>query len=219
MRPVAFPPDDIVTLFREHKVLTKQEVLDACGCKTMTLWKALHDYGYFTSYNFNAKYYTLRDVPTFDELGLWAYRKVRFSRWGTLSQTLTELIERSDTGYVASELTSLLAVEVAPELSRLHGLGRIPRQKVGPRFVYVASDERVRSAQVSARQETLEQALEEARLPRPEVIIAVLVDLIQHPGARAPAVARRLKRRKIPLAEKDVQAIFTRYNLAGKKGP
>lgn len=218
MRSVTFPPEQILGLFRKHKVLTKQQALDACGCKTMTFWKALHQHGYLTSYNCNAKYYTLLDIPTFDERGLWSYKNVRFSRWGSLSQTLVELVERSPAGYVAKELSSILAVEVAPELSRLYGLGRIPRETLGSTFVYVASHERRRARQVVARQRELDRALEEADLPSPEIIIAVLVELVQHPHTPARLLVKRLKRRRAPITHSQVRAIFTRYGLAGKKG-
>jgi len=218
MRPVTFAPEQIVGLFRKQKVLTKQQALHACGCKTMTFWKALHLHGYLTSYNFNAKYYTLFDIPTFDERGLWSYKNVRFSRWASLSQTLVELVERSPTGYVAKELSSILAVEVAPELSRLYRLGRIQREKLGPAFVYVAWRESRRARQLAARQAELQRTLEEADLPSPEIIIAVLVDLVQHPDTPPRLLLKRLRRRKVPITQEQVRAIFTRYDLARKRG-
>lgn len=218
MRPITFAPEQIVGLFRKQKVLTKQQALDACGCKTMTFWKALHQHGYLTSYNFNAQYYTLREIPTFDERGLWSYRNVRFSRWGTLSKTLVELVERSRAGYVAKELSAILGVEVAPELSRLYRLGRIRRERLGPSFVYVASHERRRARQVVARQRELERTLEEAHLPAPEIIIAVLVELVQHPDTSPRLLLKRLKRRRVPITHPQLQAIFARDDLAGKRG-
>ena len=146
MKKVIFSPDKVLGLFREHKVLTKEDVLEACGCATMTFWKILHNHGYITSYNFNAMYYTLLDIPTFDELGLWSYKGIGFSRYGSLSDTLIELIERSELGYTAKELTQLLDVKVAPELSRLHCLGRVQREKMHSSFVYVASQDIRRQA-------------------------------------------------------------------------
>ena len=38
----------------------------------MTAWRILHQQGYLTSYNHNAKYYTLTRIAQFDEQGLWA---------------------------------------------------------------------------------------------------------------------------------------------------
>ncbi len=54
----------------------------------MTVFRILSEYGYHTSYNRNAAFYALRDVPQFDPAGLWAYRGIRFSRHGSLSDTI-----------------------------------------------------------------------------------------------------------------------------------
>ena len=59
----------------------------------MTVFRALKKYGYHTSYNHNAGYYTLAGLPQFDDRGLWAYRDVRFSRWGTLPESLVALVQ------------------------------------------------------------------------------------------------------------------------------
>ena len=218
MRPVAFQPKTIVQIFRTHKVLTKEEALRACGCKTMTLWKALRAHGYLTSYNCNATYYTLSDIPAFDEWGLWAYREARFSQWGSLSRTVDQLIERSPTGHTAKDLSALLGINVAPELSRLHRLRRVQREKVGSTFVYVASDHQQQQAQVMARRVELERAAEQARLPPPEVMIAVLVELVHHPGAPVHTLGRRLRRRRVPITDQDVRKIMAQYDLEPKRG-
>ena len=216
MRPVKFPPEEIIALFKDRKVLTKEQVLKACGCKTGTFWKALVGHGHLTSYNFNAKYYTLLDIPTFDEFGLWSYRQARFSQWGSLSQTLIEMVKGSAAGCVARDLSAQLGVQAAPELSRLHKQERICRGKVGHTFVYVAFDERMRSAQLRARQQ-MKKVCVDVDLPAPELTIAVLVDLVQHPETDPSALSRRLRRRKIPVTQKIVQAIFEHYQLKKKK--
>lgn len=218
MRPVVFPPENILGLFHEQKVLTKAEALAACGCKTMTFWKVLHEYGYLSSYNHNAKYYTLFDIPLFDEWGLWSYKCVRFSRYGSLSQTIVELVDRSQAGYDAKELSERLGVPVGPELSRLYGQERIRREKIGSRYVYLASQTEHRQRQVQRREAQWEQLQEEAVLPAPELIIAVLVDLVQPPQTDLRTLTRRLRRRKVPVTRKQVENIFEHYELAGKRG-
>ncbi|HKL58901.1 MAG TPA: hypothetical protein VJ863_03300 [Sphaerochaeta sp.] len=39
---------------------------------------------YLGSYNHNGRFYTLAGIPQFDEHGLWGYKNIRFSRFGTL---------------------------------------------------------------------------------------------------------------------------------------
>lgn len=131
MRPTAFPAEHIVEHVRHSKVLTMDQIHQQVGCSRMTAWRALRAQGYYTSYNYNASYYTLADIPAFDAQGLWAFRDIRFSCHGTLIQTLMTWIDQSAAGYQAEELSQLLAVPVAPALSRLHARGRVCREKMG----------------------------------------------------------------------------------------
>jgi hypothetical protein len=59
MRPIKFKQKDIVALFYKEKVLTKEQLFERCGFSDMTAWRILSEHGYISSYNFNAKYYTL----------------------------------------------------------------------------------------------------------------------------------------------------------------
>lgn len=218
MSVTADSAERLVSLFRKRKVLTKDELLEVCECSTMTLWRALKRVGYLTSYNENARYYTLERIPVFDEEGLWRYRKARFSRYGSLPQTLVGLVAESVSGYEARELSAVLGVTAAPQLSRLHRLGRIAREKLGASFIYVSSEESRKEAQLERRAERLRVAEEQSRLPVRETILAILVELVKSPGLQPEALARRLTRRGIPVTRSEVRNVFTRYDLPGKKG-
>lgn len=218
MRPLTFQPEQMLQHLYQRKVLTMPEFRSLCGCSHMTAWRVLRQHGYFTSYNCNARYYTLADIPRFDALGLWAYRHIRFSRYGSLTQTLIALVDRGETGCHARELSNLVGIPVAPALSRLHAQGRIHRVKFQAAFLYVAADPKLRQAQLRRRQAQVKAALERSRLPAPDRIIAVLVELVCHPGLQPDALARRLSRRGVGITPRDVRAVFTRYDLAKKKG-
>ena len=71
----------IVNWLRTRKVATMRHLQHQFQVCHMTVFRALKKFGYHTSYNHNAGYYTLAGVPQFDDWGLWAYRDVRFSRW------------------------------------------------------------------------------------------------------------------------------------------
>ena len=71
MREPVFEIQVLLKAFRQHKVLTKEQLLAATQCSNMTAWRLLRRHGYFTSYNHNARYYTLAGIPEFDQHGLW----------------------------------------------------------------------------------------------------------------------------------------------------
>ena len=137
MKTTRFTPGDLLKPFSRKQVLTKAELLQACGCSAMTAWRILHQQGYLTSYNHNAKYYTLARTARFDQQGLWAYRDIRFSKWGTLPDTILGQIELSPTGMTARELQELLHISnVKPTLTRLAHQGRLQRARVAGAMVY-----------------------------------------------------------------------------------
>ena len=126
MKTTRFTPGDLLKPFSRKQVLTKAELLRACGCSAMTAWRILQQQGYLTSYNHNAKYYTLARTARFDQQGLWAYRDIRFSKWGTLPDTILGQIELSPTGMTAREIQELLHISnVKPTLTRLAHEGRL----------------------------------------------------------------------------------------------
>jgi len=170
-----------------------------------------------TSYNFNATYYTLADIPQFDKYGLWSYRNIRFSRYGSLTDTVTALVSNSTLGLDANELLGLLAVNVTPTLTKLYGAGKIKREKVCGVFVYLHPEDKERQTQLTKRQALRERALERMALPEPERIIAVLVELIKRIELKPQQIARRLSAKGIKITSTEIQAIFVHYKLTEKK--
>ena len=215
MRPIKFPQKDLLELFYRKKVLTKEQLLQISGCSTMTAWRILSAHGYLSSYNFNARYYTLEDIPVFDKHGLWSYRKVRFSRYGSLTNTVTALVCNSPSGLVNKELQQLLGVNVTPILAGLYDQGRLHREKPKAVFVYVHKNKHDWQKQLSKRQS---EALENkpVRLLEPERIIAVLVELIQQGQLQPQQVARRLSRKGIKINTAEIQSILFHYQLRKK---
>jgi hypothetical protein len=219
MRTAQFTLKHVLEAFARKKVLTKGELLEACRCSPMTAWRILQKHGYFTSYNHNAKYYTLAHIPQFDEQGLWAYGKIRFSKWKTLPQTIVALIEQGPAGMTARELAALLHVpNVKPTLSKLAHQGRLGRERIAGAFVYLAVDQTRRREQTERRRTEGAPKRRSRPLPDPQPIIALLVEMIQHPQQTPRRWARRLARRNIRLGTQDIQAVMDHYQLTVKKG-
>lgn len=219
MRSAQFTLKDLRKAFARRKVLTKEELLQACGCSAMTVWRILRKHGYFTSYNHNAKYYTLAHIPQFDERGLWAYRTIRFSKWGTLPQTILAVIEHSPAGMTAHELEELLHLPNGkPTLTKLVQRGVLQRERIAGAFVYLASEQGQRRQQLKQRQRGTTAKGPPRPLPDPQQTIALLVQMIQHPRQTPRQWARRLARQGVRLGTQEIQAVMDHYQLTGKKG-
>jgi len=180
---------------------------------------ALRQHGYHTSYNGNARHYTLVGVPQFDEHGLWADHDVRFSRWGSLIETIVALVEHSSAGLTARQLQELLHIEnLKPILTRLMQRKSLTRERINASFVYFAPHRTARSWQHQQRQAQLQQAATHCALPALNDIVGLLVEIIRRPDKAPRQWARRLAQKGIRLGTRDIQAVLTHYGIDVKKG-
>lgn len=218
MKTLRFTPGDLLKPFSRKQVLTKAELLQACGCSAMTAWRILRQQGYLTSYNQNAKYYTLRRMAQFDEQGLWAYRDIRFSKWGTLPETIVGQIELSPSGMAVHELQDRLHIEnVKPTLTHLIRQGRLQRTRIAGTTVYFLAEPSRRQQQLQQRETEAATKRLALSLPDPQHVIALLVEMIRHPRQTPRQEARRLARQGIRLKTAEIQAVREHYQLSLKK--
>jgi len=152
MRPQRYHADDVISLLRQQKIATMDDLKQALGTTAdATVFRKLARLDYRTSYSHRGRYYTLDEIASFDAIGLWAFRSVWFSRFGTLVSTLEALVGSAEAGYDAVELEAVLHVEVKQALLALVKNERLVRQQVAGRFLYLAPDASTRRNQLAAR--------------------------------------------------------------------
>jgi hypothetical protein len=133
MRPERYSPEALVGLLRQRKIATMDDLKEALGTSAdATVFRKLALLEYRTSYSHRGRYYTLDEVARFDELGLWSFRQVWFSRFGTLVSTVEALVVASEAGYDAAELEAVLNVEAKAALLKLVRSDRLAREQVWP---------------------------------------------------------------------------------------
>lgn len=142
MSPVVrYPIQVLRELFQSQRIATMEQLKHHLGTDVeVTVFRKLKELSCHTSYSQNGRYYTLAEIARFDELGLWSYRSVWFSRHGTLLRTGQVLVETSDAGYFASELKEILHVEVKHALRKLVERGHLAREQVQNRWLYCSAD-------------------------------------------------------------------------------
>lgn len=223
------PPDAsenaLRSYFRKHRVAEISALFRLLETRSrMSVFRRLKAIGYRSSFNHAGRYYTLSDVPQFDQWGLWFHGDAGFSCAGTLKATVVELVEGSAAGMPPKDLLALLKLPVANTLyNTLHGLrreARIQRQALGGYHLYISADRKRANNQLMARRQAIGQ---EPSAPVPvsdETLIAVLVEALQGVEVlAAPAMlASRLAARGVAVTTAQVEQIFARYGLGpGKK--
>lgn len=206
-------------LLDRRRIATMDVFFEALGTPSrMTVFRRLRELGYRTSFSHRGRYYTLEDIPRFDAQGLWFWEGVGFSRFGTLKETVAELVPRAPAGHTHGELAGLLRVRVHNPLLDLVRAGRIAREAVEGlgEFLYVSAEPAKGDEQVARRLERLRET-ERPPLPGTETVLVILSEALRVGGVEVDpkVVARRLGARRPPVSPEEVERVFEHY--LGKK--
>ena len=116
-------------LVKKRSVFDLDALFDALGTRSrMTVFRRLQQVGYLSSFTHGGRFYTLENIPQFDEFGLWFHRDIGFSQAGTLKETVVLQVEKTPEGRTHEELQHLLRVRAHNTLLKLLRQGRIGRE-------------------------------------------------------------------------------------------
>lgn len=218
------PQPSVARLFRRQPVADLAALRSALGTTSRTtVFRALSAVGYLTSYSHAGRYYTLEDVPRFDEDGLWAHGGVLFSRDRTLRQTVVRMVDDSPAGHTHAELQARLRLRVHDTLLALVEERLVGRVVLEQLFLYVSADKRRAATQGASRM----QLARDAASPRkdkdlePAVVIEVLSEVIHGTVVRLDArdVAARLVVRGVVVTATQVEQVFLLHGVRKKTAP
>ena len=154
MRREKVPAKELLSLFKRKKIMDLAEIKEALGTQsTMTVFRKLKQLCYLTSYSHRGKYYTIKDIAEFNKKGLWSFRLIRFSKYGTLMETSKGFVNFSEIGYSARELEEELQVRAQEALFHLHKNKMIYREKMSGVYIYVSADSTIRERQLLLRRQ------------------------------------------------------------------
>ena len=217
----------VIELLQKVKVSIKTEMTGKLSVSPITVIRALKKYGYYSSYNYNASYYTLIDIPRFNEYGLWNYGKVGFSKYLTINETIRTLINQSETGYTTSEMNQLLGTNAKNILSRLRKQDRLTKFYLGHQAVYLSIDPDRNAAQKESRKNHSLLQLEQSQKRRWEggmlpqgidamTVIPVLTGIIRKPHISIASLSMSLQAQKVKVTAEEIRNIISFYGLEKK---
>jgi hypothetical protein len=208
---------DVVQTFRAARILTLDQLCRKMRSSRSTVLRRLDEHGYHSSYNHSGKFLTIDEVAEFDSRGLWGWNVARFSKQGSLKETVWHFVEDSNQGMTHAELAALLGVRAHNSLLELVAEEWLRRERLGATFVYLSHTTSVRREQVRRRK----AFLKERQKPHPtsRQIIATLLELIEEPEAPRHQVVFRCQRSGVSVSRELVDAIFENYDLDKKRAP
>ncbi len=205
----------VLQKFRRRNIMTLPQLQELLGCAAITLRKRLASWNVHTSYNHNGRYYALPGVPTFDADGLWVYRGVRFSRWGTLKQTVMQLVAASEQGLSSAELGERLGLDPRSFMGHVKHQPGMQRVWMNDRYVYFSDDPAVAARQQAQREHALQQ---QTLLDISDHdALQVLADMIRHPETPLTARVRRLRSKGIAVTARTIEQLLQVHGITEKK--
>jgi hypothetical protein len=209
----------VENLLRKRRVVTISDLCQVIGCSSrMTVFRRLREMDYISSYTHAGRYYTLYDIARFDSDGIWFYDDIGFSQNGSLKNTVSYLVAKSDTGKFHFDLERQLRVRVHNVLLDLVKSKQIERIKFEGQYLYLSSDKEQSTKQLEQRDQLSMQARRIPVFISESIVIEILAEVIRqskrHP--RTDQVASALANRGVPIAEKDVMIVFDQYDIEKK---
>ena len=208
--------NQVLQQLRRQKIITIKQLEQMLKCSVITVRRRLKKWKTYTGINKNGRYYTLPDIPKFDQNGLWKYENVLFSKHGNLRQTIVKLISEASGGLSAVEISKL--VDLAPNssfISQLKNVGGVKREKHHGRFIYFSDRHEIYLLQ---KQRYATSRRTGVNFPTDSEAIVILVQFIKHPGICVEQLAVKVSEQGCQI-DYDVVRRFLKYHDLLKKTP
>ena len=204
----------VISLLKRKKVFEFSYLLSLLNCSVRTGRVNLKKWRAFSSYNQNGRYYTLPEIPHFDENGLWRYQDKYFSKNGTLKNTVVHLISTASSGLTGEQLGKIVGISPRSFLHHYRSMEGIRREKYAGVYVYFSGEEDRYKQQIANR------------LGEPEFggpisdadAILILVALIKHHEISVENLAKLPEVKAKKIAAPSIDEYLKQHGL-GKKTP
>jgi len=213
-------------LFQENVVMTIDHLKLVTGRPRESILRDLKNIGYYSSYNERGKFYTLGNIPEFDNLGLWRYQHAYFSIRRTVLNTAEYLVSISNAGCTHDELRRMLGIEIHNSLYQLTLAGKITRQQVGVQYVYFGKERTGEQYERRYAMPIVPLVRNTFKTPGvqgypdmdPVFVIDILIAVLRGHETGSAAFSY-LHRTGSPVTMQQVMTVFSHYDIGKKNSP
>lgn len=197
-------------IFKSDKVITVEKLVKLLECSVPSVRNRLKLWETYTSYNHNGKYYTLPDIPEFNQFGIWNYKDIRFSKSGNLGNTLVNLVRTVENGLSANEIGEILGLSPRSFLSHFKSLPGIYREKQQGKYIYFSGDCEIRKLQIQKRGELISA-------PSETEAIQILVEFIKNSEISVEELSNIIEKKYKRIEPAVIQRYLESQDLFKKK--
>lgn len=201
---------------KKEKIFTINKLVSILECSSRTAQAKLKLWKTYTSYNQNGKYYTLPEIPHFNDYGLWRFKTAAFSKHGNLKKTIVYLVSSAPDGLTGRQIGEILGLSPQSFLHHFRKCPGIYREKYDGVYVYFSDDTSVYERQVQKRKSLISRSAV-LSIPDSEAVM-ILVAIIQQDSISAEDILSLPEIKKSKLKIVHIQN-FMEYHGLLKKNP
>jgi hypothetical protein len=209
-------PNLIRKLLQSKKIMSLKQIRHEIPDRPRSsLFRDLKQVELLTSYSHAGQHHALKSMVKFNPNGLWFYEQIAFSKYGTLKNTLVQIITNSPAGMTHKELKTLLRIQVQNPLTHLIKNVLLQRRLLSDQvFVYLSHNDSQAQEQWQKRLELNEKALGMA-LPSETIIIDILLEIIRGNERiiNEEELNSRLKQRGVNIQQQQLIYVLTYYDI------
>jgi len=218
--PPSFP-DQIEKLLQSNIIMPLKHIRHELGGRgRSSLFRDLAKVDVISSYTHAGQYHALKSSAKFNSNGLWFVQDAGFSKYGTLKNTLTEIITHAETGMTHKELKNLLQLKVQNTLTNLVKLNRVTRELLPDRiYVYLSAEKYKAEDQLQRRLAIQERGVSTVNLPSESVRIELLLEIIRTPEDRLDErkLGIRLRAQGTVISDAGISYVLAYYDIQKKQ--
>lgn len=199
---------------KRKKVFTLDQLASRLKRSIPTARLYLKQWGAYTSYNQNGRYYTLPAVPRFDHNGLWYFEHICFSKSGNLKKTSVYLIKTAPAGLTGKEIGELVRLPPRSFLHHFRDIPGIKRGKIAGVYVYFSDVDDRYQVQLARRLRAVADAHESLR---DFEAVLVLRALIRHHGITVEEIMSLPEIKETDVSVHAVRGFMIREGLQKKR--
>jgi hypothetical protein len=203
----------IKSILKKKIIFTFVELLLLLNCSIRTGRSKLKEWQTYNSYNKNGKFYTMPNVPHFNERGLWCYKGVCFSKHGNLQNTVVHLVNQAQSGLTGKQIGEIVGLPARSFLHHFRNSRGLLREKHDGVYVYFSDDPDIYRKQV---QERISSRVDDSKGISDMDAIVILVALIKHRHIGLGEICGLPEIKAQGLARNDVEMFFKIHELEKK---
>lgn len=211
--------EHLQNLLTAKRVMSFYQLLEVVNCAEITLRRDLKKIGAITSYTHQGRYITLKRIPVFNDIGIWFYRDIGFTKYQSSLELIVELVNSSSEGLSREQIQETIKIQTCQQIQVLMMREKLNRVKIGSKYVYLpkelATNKRKRLQILNAN--TVEEHYD-SRVKISDLVALLKIALIEgRITTDSKSIKRLTEKYSLKLPVKKIERLLLKYQLAEKK--